>query len=243
MGKPNVKKSGGTNKRIDNDTKRNSKQQTPEKADEHPEWLPNGWDIEVRTRQSGPAMGSAYKCYIDPSNTYKFYSKPEVLRHLETIKDRKCSSNKKKGTSKHSPSKEEGEHTKSKQHSPSKEEEKKTKSNQHSPSKEEEKCINMHSPNKGEEKHISMHSPSKDGEKCTNMHSPSIVCTSIPFLSLPFFFCLLSMNITIKFKDPFLSLFITLFYDITIISLELCLARSQYHPRILWRLFCLLYLL
>jgi len=27
MGKPNVKKSEGTNKRIDNDTKRNSKQQ------------------------------------------------------------------------------------------------------------------------------------------------------------------------------------------------------------------------
>ncbi|KAK2439011.1 methyl-CpG-binding domain-containing protein [Trifolium repens] len=173
MGKPNGKKSEGTNKKIDSGTKCNSKQQSAEKANECLEWLPDGWNVEFRTRKSGPTKGGGYKCYIDPSNTYKFYSKPEVLRHLETTKGSNRSSKKTKGTGKHFPSKEEEKC--SSKHSPSKGEEKRTNSNRHSPSKEEEKCINMHSPSKGEEKYINTQSVSKDGEKCTNTHSPSNV--------------------------------------------------------------------
>ncbi|CAI8619379.1 unnamed protein product [Vicia faba] len=160
---------------------------TAEKASERPEWLPDGWDIKVQTRKSGPAMGSSYKCYIDPLNIHKFYSKPEVLRHLETTKASNCSSKKKKGTtSKHTPSKEEekciDKHTPNKEeekcidkHSLNKEKQKRTNNNQHSPSKEEEKCINMHSPSKEEEEHINMDTGSKDGEKFTSMHSPNNV--------------------------------------------------------------------
>ncbi|PNY04952.1 methyl-CpG binding domain protein [Trifolium pratense] len=165
MGKPKGKKSDGTKKKIDSGTKCNSKQQTAEKDNEHPEWLPDGWNVEFRTRKSGPAKGTGYKCYIDPSNTHKFYSKPEVLRHLETTKDSNCSSKKTKGTGKHPPSKEEEEEKCSSKHSPSKGEEKRTNSNRHSPSKEEDKCINMHSPSKGKEKYINTQSVT--GEKST----------------------------------------------------------------------------
>ncbi|CAK8579153.1 unnamed protein product [Lathyrus sativus] len=159
MGKLGVGKSAGTS-----GTKQNSKQETAEKADERPDWLPDGWNIEVRTRKSGPAVGSAYKCYVDPLNIHKFYSKPEVLRHLETTKDSNCSSKKKKSTSKQPPSKEEEEKSIEK-HSPNKEKQKRTNSNQHSSSKEEEKCINMHSTSKGKEKLTSMHSPKNTAEK------------------------------------------------------------------------------
>ncbi|KAI5383782.1 uncharacterized protein LOC127107950 [Lathyrus oleraceus] len=161
MGKSGVGKSAGTS-----GTKHNSKQETAEKADERPDWLPDGWNIEVRTRKSGPAVGSAYKCYVDPLNIHKFYSKPEVLRHLETTKDSNCSSKKKKGTSKQSPSKEEEEEEKSiDKQFPNKEKQKRTNSNQHSSSKEEEKCINMHSTSKGGKKLASMHSPKNTAEK------------------------------------------------------------------------------
>ncbi|GAU19487.1 hypothetical protein TSUD_77310 [Trifolium subterraneum] len=173
MGKPKGKKSEGTKKKIDSAIKCNSKQQTAENANERPEWLPDGWNVEFRTRKSGPAKGTGYKCYIDPSNTYKFYSKPEVFRHLETTKHSNRSSKKTKGTGKHPPSKEEEKC--SSKHYPSKGEEKRTNSNRHSSSKEEEKCIDMHSPSKGEENYINTQSVSKDGEKCTNTHSPSNV--------------------------------------------------------------------
>ncbi|XP_004503754.1 uncharacterized protein [Cicer arietinum] len=184
MGKPKVKKSEETNRQFDSDTKCSSKQQTAEKGNEWPDWLPDGWDMEVRTRKSGPLMGSGYKCYIDSLNGNKFYSKPEVLRYLETTKGNNCTSKKKKFTRTHFPSKEGEKHIN--KHSPSKEEEKRT--NKHSPSKEDEKCTNKHStskeeakcndkhsPNKEEEKctNSSQHSPNKDGEKCINMHSPS----------------------------------------------------------------------
>ncbi|XP_027340643.1 methyl-CpG-binding domain-containing protein 13-like isoform X3 [Abrus precatorius] len=107
MGSPDIDKSEETNRHIDsNTTKCNSKQQTVEKANERPEWLPDGWNVEFRTRKSGALMGSGYKCYIDPLNGYKFYSKPEVLRYLETIKDKdnSCTLKKeKKRTNMHSP--------------------------------------------------------------------------------------------------------------------------------------------
>ncbi|CAN6718804.1 unnamed protein product [Malus baccata var. baccata] len=53
---------------------------------ECPEWLPNGWKVELRTRQSGVQVGKEYKCYIDPSGECTFYSKPEVFRYLKTVK-------------------------------------------------------------------------------------------------------------------------------------------------------------
>ncbi|KAB2632675.1 hypothetical protein D8674_028922 [Pyrus ussuriensis x Pyrus communis] len=53
---------------------------------EYPEWLPNGWKVELRIRQSGVQVGREYKCYIDPSRECTFYSKPEVFRYLKTVK-------------------------------------------------------------------------------------------------------------------------------------------------------------
>nr|XP_011463825.1 PREDICTED: uncharacterized protein LOC101312827 isoform X2 [Fragaria vesca subsp. vesca] len=53
---------------------------------EYPEWLPDGWKVELRTRKSGVQVGKEYKCYIDPSRECTFYSKPEVFRHLRTVK-------------------------------------------------------------------------------------------------------------------------------------------------------------
>ncbi|KAK7358649.1 hypothetical protein VNO77_00587 [Canavalia gladiata] len=103
MGNSDVEKSEEINGLIDSNTKCNSKQQTTEKVHEHPEWLPDGWNVEFRTRKSGAYMGFGYKCYIDPLNGYKFYSKPEVLRYLETIKDNSCTSKKKKCTNVYSP--------------------------------------------------------------------------------------------------------------------------------------------
>ncbi|KHN16846.1 Methyl-CpG-binding domain-containing protein 13 [Glycine soja] len=142
MENPDVEKSEETNRQIDSNTKSNSKQQSVEKANEHPDWLPDGWNVEVRTRKSGVHMGSGYKCYIEPLKGYKFFSKPEVLRYLETVKDNSCTS--KKG---------------------------KKCSNMHSPkhnsctSKKEKKCSNMHSPNDN-------NCTSKKEKKCTNMDSP-----------------------------------------------------------------------
>ncbi|KAG8659243.1 uncharacterized protein LOC110609552 isoform X2 [Manihot esculenta] len=61
-----------------------------EHTNEHPEWLPHGWIVELRTRQSGYASGKIYKCYVDSSTGHKFYSKPEVLRYLESMKQKSC---------------------------------------------------------------------------------------------------------------------------------------------------------
>lgn len=60
--------------------------QTAVSASEDPEWLPDGWILELRTYQSGRKAGRQYKTYIDPSARFKFYSKPEVLRYLKTAK-------------------------------------------------------------------------------------------------------------------------------------------------------------
>ncbi|XP_027912255.1 methyl-CpG-binding domain-containing protein 13-like isoform X1 [Vigna unguiculata] len=94
MGKAQRKMSEATNRQISNSTKCNSKQ-TVEKSDEHPEWLPDGWIVDSKTRKSGAYMGCGYKCYIDPTGR-KFYSKPEVLRYLETININSHSSKKEK---------------------------------------------------------------------------------------------------------------------------------------------------
>ncbi|KAG4993136.1 hypothetical protein JHK82_029881 [Glycine max] len=83
-----------------------------EKSNEHPEWLPDDWNVDFRTRKSGANMGHGQSkgplakcsilrlfmagtsqghpqicieyCYIAPSG-HKFYSKPEVLRYLDTV--------------------------------------------------------------------------------------------------------------------------------------------------------------
>ncbi|XP_021651587.2 uncharacterized protein LOC110643510 [Hevea brasiliensis] len=68
----------------------NQMHQIMEDTNEHPEWLPHGWIVELRTRQSGFASGKIYKCYVDISTGCKFYSKPEVLRYLETVKQKSC---------------------------------------------------------------------------------------------------------------------------------------------------------
>jgi hypothetical protein len=77
-----------TNRRIKKQSKIKSKPLVA-KTNEHlefPDWLPNGWNVEVRTRNSGPRIGAKYKCYIDPSTGCRFYSKPRVLRYLKTVK-------------------------------------------------------------------------------------------------------------------------------------------------------------
>ncbi|CAJ1927974.1 unnamed protein product [Sphenostylis stenocarpa] len=94
MGKARHKMAEATNRQIRSSRKCNSKQ-TVEKSNEHPEWLPDGWHVDFRTRKSGAYMGCGYKCYIDPSGL-KFYSKPEVLRYLETMNSNINTSKKKK---------------------------------------------------------------------------------------------------------------------------------------------------
>ncbi|KAF5729973.1 hypothetical protein HS088_TW20G00342 [Tripterygium wilfordii] len=70
------------------------------------EWLPEGWEVESKTRNSGARSGTKYKCYIDPSTGSKFYSKPEVFRYLEGVKHQSClSTQKKSGSVVHSTSK------------------------------------------------------------------------------------------------------------------------------------------
>ncbi|KAH9721833.1 hypothetical protein KPL70_006528 [Citrus sinensis] len=53
-----------------------------------PDWLPDGWVVELKTRKSGSAVGRQYKVYIEPITGCKFFSMPEVLRHLESVKNR-----------------------------------------------------------------------------------------------------------------------------------------------------------
>nr|GMD78760.1 Methyl-CpG-binding domain-containing protein [Ipomoea batatas] len=57
---------------------------TAASPDKSPEWLPPGWMVEEKTRMSGATHGQIYKCYIDPFGR-RFYSKPEVSRHLKTM--------------------------------------------------------------------------------------------------------------------------------------------------------------
>ncbi|KAL5551745.1 hypothetical protein UlMin_001921 [Ulmus minor] len=68
---------------------RNPLQIVKEKV-EHPEWLPRDWRVEQKFRKSGVHAGKDYKCYIDPLNKYKFYSRPEVLQHLKTVGSKSC---------------------------------------------------------------------------------------------------------------------------------------------------------
>ncbi|XP_057420249.1 methyl-CpG-binding domain-containing protein 13-like isoform X3 [Lotus japonicus] len=168
MGKPKVKESEETGRQINSDTKCNSKQQeVVENANERPDWLPDGWSVLVRIRKSGTQMGSSYKCYIDPLKGLKFFSKPEVLRHLETVKDSNCTPEKgKKRTNMHSPSNILDNLT--------------SKDSSCTP-KKEKKCTNMPSPSKILDNITSKDSsctPKKE-KKCTNMPSPSKILDNI----------------------------------------------------------------
>ncbi|XP_015166784.1 methyl-CpG-binding domain-containing protein 13 isoform X2 [Solanum tuberosum] len=66
-----------------------------------PNWVPNGWKVEVRTRKKGKKE----KWYIDPSKGLKFCSKADVLHYLSSV-DSNCSKSsntkemEKKGTEK-----------------------------------------------------------------------------------------------------------------------------------------------
>uniref|UniRef100_M1B4X2 Methyl binding domain protein n=1 Tax=Solanum tuberosum TaxID=4113 RepID=M1B4X2_SOLTU len=67
-----------------------------------PNWVPNGWKVEVRTRKKGKKE----KWYIDPSKGLKFCSKADVLHYLSSV-DSNCSKSsntkemEKKGTEKY----------------------------------------------------------------------------------------------------------------------------------------------
>ncbi|KAK9039930.1 hypothetical protein V6N11_015112 [Hibiscus sabdariffa] len=55
---------------------------TAVEENEHPEWLPKDWLVEVKTRKSGMTSGRQYKIYVDPSTGLRFDSEQEVLRFL-----------------------------------------------------------------------------------------------------------------------------------------------------------------
>ncbi|GAB4834379.1 hypothetical protein Ancab_032633 [Ancistrocladus abbreviatus] len=85
---------------MNGDIKRSSVRkgnQVVKKINEFPDWLPDGWTMEWRTRKSGSKKGTKYKCYIDLSTGSTFYSVPEVSRYLETLRHSASSSQTKSG--------------------------------------------------------------------------------------------------------------------------------------------------
>ncbi|KAF3451212.1 hypothetical protein FNV43_RR07305 [Rhamnella rubrinervis] len=84
-----------TNRLIERHPGKNPLQGLVNGKDTNPEWLPNGWKVELKTRKSGLKMEMSTRfgfinlfdlCYVDPLNRRKFYSKPEVFRYLSTVK-------------------------------------------------------------------------------------------------------------------------------------------------------------
>ncbi|XP_040990229.1 uncharacterized protein LOC121237527 isoform X1 [Juglans microcarpa x Juglans regia] len=63
---------------------RNNPKPLAVETNENPEWLPKGWNMEVKARNNG--MGAKYKCYIEPLTGCRFYSKPQVFQYLESVK-------------------------------------------------------------------------------------------------------------------------------------------------------------
>ncbi|XXG85311.1 hypothetical protein AAC387_Pa11g0413 [Persea americana] len=49
---------------------------------DRPEWLPEGWKVEIKTRKGGWTAGRKDKYYIDPMTGCKLRSKEEVIRYL-----------------------------------------------------------------------------------------------------------------------------------------------------------------
>ncbi|XP_027921646.1 methyl-CpG-binding domain-containing protein 13-like isoform X2 [Vigna unguiculata] len=186
MESPDIEKSEETKTQINSNTNCNSKQQSVENANEHPEWLPDGWNMEVRIRKSGVHMGSGYKCYIEPSKGYKFFSKPEVLRYLETVEDSSGTSKKGKKCSKINTPNDKSCTSKEKKSSKMQ-----TPNNKSCSSKKEKKCASVEFPNdnsctpKEEEKGNNMDFPNnnscapKKEKNGSNLDSPNgNSCTS-----------------------------------------------------------------
>ncbi|RYR19285.1 hypothetical protein Ahy_B03g064032 isoform B [Arachis hypogaea] len=101
MAEPDTETPEQTNTQISSNAECTPEQQLQivDKAIDRPEWLPDGWTVDIRTRKTGSLTGSGYKvCYIEPLNGYTFYSKPAVLRYLEP-KDNTCIPKKKKAKS------------------------------------------------------------------------------------------------------------------------------------------------
>ncbi|CAI9105705.1 OLC1v1004690C2 [Oldenlandia corymbosa var. corymbosa] len=61
---------------------------TAEDVSERPDWLPEGWKMEVKVRTSGATVGTADRYFFSPSGE-RFRSKVEVLHYLETGSRRK----------------------------------------------------------------------------------------------------------------------------------------------------------
>ncbi|KAH7296617.1 hypothetical protein KP509_26G030700 [Ceratopteris richardii] len=53
---------------------------------ESPNWLPDGWTVELKQRAGGASAGSKEKIYIDPTSHHHFRTKKEVLTFLNSDK-------------------------------------------------------------------------------------------------------------------------------------------------------------
>ncbi|KAI5059107.1 hypothetical protein GOP47_0025426 [Adiantum capillus-veneris] len=53
-----------------------------------PDWLPEGWVTELKTRGSGNSAGSKDKYYVDPISHRRFRSRKEVIAYLERGKSK-----------------------------------------------------------------------------------------------------------------------------------------------------------
>ncbi|KAF6133936.1 hypothetical protein GIB67_040700 [Kingdonia uniflora] len=61
------------------------------KVIETEDWLPTGWNVEVKTRKTGRDVGKIYKVYIAPSGC-RFYSKKALFHYLKTRRPNSCCS-------------------------------------------------------------------------------------------------------------------------------------------------------
>ncbi|KAL3619311.1 hypothetical protein CASFOL_036881 [Castilleja foliolosa] len=52
------------------------------KTNDSPNWLPDGWTMEEKTRNRGPRKGAVYKVYTEVSSGKIFYSKVSVTQYL-----------------------------------------------------------------------------------------------------------------------------------------------------------------
>ncbi|XP_051120262.1 methyl-CpG-binding domain-containing protein 6-like [Andrographis paniculata] len=63
---------------------RSARRRNPEEMAKRPDWLPDGWRIDLKVRSSGASAGLIDRYYVEPSEQRKFRSKNEVLYFLET---------------------------------------------------------------------------------------------------------------------------------------------------------------
>jgi hypothetical protein len=65
---------------------------------ERPDWLPDGWRLDVRVRTSGATAGTTDRYYIEPTHGHRFRSKKEALYYLQTGEKMKQTGEKTKPT-------------------------------------------------------------------------------------------------------------------------------------------------